>query len=98
MRELVTTFRDAFPAFITDQVMEKFKGLEEHILNRCVSDPENVNLTIEVLGKNGEVIRYKCARGTSQLEAFHRFLMEAIKANAMSPQLLDILVSSIVHR
>ncbi len=87
-----------FPGLITQAVRAQLERNKKHYENGCVSDPVDIPMYREYKLPNGSFTIFKCVRGTSALEAFHRYLAAAFKTKSLSPELFGFMISSIVHR
>ena len=85
--------------FITAEVLSAHRNCRKHIMKGCVSDCPNVELYfVKPNGPAAQHTKYKCARGTSQLEALHRHLADCIRAHTMKPDLYNSLLHVIIFR
>ena len=60
-----------------------------------VSDPPNVNMYILLKCEASGLPVFKCIRGTTALEGFHRHLRAAVQTCLASPQLVEAIISEV---
>ncbi|KAI3639550.1 hypothetical protein MIR68_002244 [Amoeboaphelidium protococcarum] len=91
-------FRDACPDFITDKVMRNHQNNLKHLRDGCLSDHLGVNLYFDIKSPSDELPKYRCARGTSGQEGFHKHFKASIAASTLTPALADGLSLDITNR
>lgn len=80
------------------EARDAVKRLREHIAANCVADPKGVSLYFEE-GKDPAtgLTRYRCARGTNDLEGYHLH-MRLLVAWCVSPKLAHTLLLEYNYR
>lgn len=95
----MAAYRKLSRCFITAATERSFMKIMKHVTKDCVSDPEQVTLyTEETQSEASDYKRYKSARGTSALEAFHHVARTCVKAKSASADLYHHMLTLITWR
>ena len=91
-----------FPAaevpLISEKAREVHANQMQHVLNGCLSDVPGLSMC-HVIGFNSYGMpKYRCERGSSQLEGYHVHLRECIRARHLSPELADAILQEFNFR
>jgi len=97
--QLIQTFRSVDRSFITDAVLKAHENCMKHVNEGCLSDHPAVSLYFAIdEGSDTKLPKFKCARGSSQLEGFHYYVANSTSGKTTSPFLFDMLLLELVTR
>ncbi len=96
---VIKTLAFIAPGFINEQVISAHNRCMEHLKRGCLSDNPDAELytSVNPVCEN-RFKKYKCARGTSELEGFHFYIRNAIRAKGMNPFLSHLMLLNCIHR